>query len=179
VLSLGFDPSKSTGWCVYGPTEKGELAKFIDQVVMKHEDDDCLIWSYGRGGKGYAYMRAEGKHQPAHRYICKLAHGPAPSPLHEVAHSCGRGFDACVNKNHLSWKTPQENASDKSAHGTVNNGVRNGSAKLNEAQVLEIFQMKGRISQQLISEHFKVCRQTVGAIHSGKKWAWLTKAVQA
>lgn len=174
-----YERMKRHGDPLGGGTADGDLIKFIEDVVLPYEGDECIIWPYGRGGKGYAYMTADGKHQPTHRYICQRVHGAPPTPEHEAAHSCGRGFDACVNKNHLAWKTPTENASDKEFHGTVNRGERNGSAKLTESDVMAIFSMKGTASQAAIAARFGVSRSTVGLIHNGQKWSWLTGKAMA
>lgn len=157
-----------------GGTPNGEVMRFIEEVVIPYEGDECVLWPFGRGGKGYGYMRADGVHQAAHRYICKRVNGEPPSPLHEASHSCGNGFGGCVTKRHLTWKTPKENAADKIVHGTVNNGQRNGAAKLCEEQVLEIYSLKGLQSQADIAARFGVSRALIGLIHSGKKWGWLT-----
>lgn len=169
-----YERFKKYGDPLAGSTANGELMRFIEEIVLPYDGDECIIWPYGRGGKGYAYMTADGKHQPTHRYICERVHGAPPTPEHEAAHSCGRGFDACVNKNHVAWKTPVENASDKEAHGTVNRGERNGAAKLTESEVLAIDALKGKASQADIASRFGVSRSAVQLIHTGQKWSWLT-----
>ena len=161
-----------------GSTGKGDLERFIEEVILPYEGDECIAWPYGRGGKGYAYMRADGVHLPAHRYICGIVNGPPPTAQHEVAHTCGGGFDACVNKNHLAWKTHSENEADKKVHGTSNIGERNGSAKLTEEQVRVILAQRGKESQQAIADQFGVSRSTVGNILSGKNWSWIQEVAQ-
>jgi len=79
--------------------------------IEKHLDydgEDCLIYPGGRKD-GYGPSR----------YVCERAHGPAPTPQHEAAHSCGNGRFGCVHPKHLSWKTPKDNASDSLMHGTA------------------------------------------------------------
>lgn len=157
-----------------GGTGNGEPMKFIEETVMLYEGDDCIIWPFGRGGKGYGYYTVEGKHQPIHRYICKRTHGDAPSPEHEAAHICGRGFDACVSKKHLAWKTPVENNADKYVHDTHNRGERNGAVKLSNESVIKIYALKGALSQAKIAASFGVSSATISNIHRGRKWSWLT-----
>jgi hypothetical protein len=159
-----------------GSTGAGEVERFIQDVVLPYEGDDCLTWPFARGGKGYAYMRKTAKSmQPASIPICETVHGPAPSPEHEAAHSCGNGHLACVNPRHLSWKTPVENNADKYIHDTHNRGERNGSAKITEDDALVIYSLKGAASQAEIAARFGVSRSMVGLIHTAKKWAWLTQ----
>ena len=60
---------------------------------------------------------------------------------------------------------------DTMRDGTKVNGARVGTAKLTEAQVLEIRAAAGTHKQ--IGERYGVCRQTVGLIRNRKLWAHL------
>lgn len=178
TLIYGFDPSKSTGYSVFSPEPRaGRCQRFLDQVVMPYDGEECIKWPFARGGKGYGYMRVNGVHQVVHRYICKLANGEPPSEIHEASHTCGNGFEGCVSKRHLLWKTPKENAADKIIHGTVNNGERNGASKLNRQQVLQIYGLKGKQSQRAVADQYGISGAQVRLIQLGKKWGWLTQGI--
>lgn len=85
---------------------------------VNYANDDCLIWPFFRDPrKGYGKMGYLGKIWWAHRLMCTFAHGPAPTPKHQTAHSCGNGHLGCVNPLHLSWKNNRENSLDRSGHG--------------------------------------------------------------
>lgn len=99
--------------------------QFLD-YAMSANTNDCIIWPYAiRKSSGYAAYskRYNGvqKHYDAHRFICVLAHGNAPSGM-EAAHSCG--VKICINPKHLSWKTPIENIDDAKRHGVLRGGGR-------------------------------------------------------
>lgn len=99
----------------YNHTE--EVLRFIE-AAFSHRDG-CLLWPFkNKAGKGYARARINGEDQYVHRYICERINGPAPSMIHEVAHSCGKGHHACIAPDHLRWATPRENEADKLLHGT-------------------------------------------------------------
>ena len=86
----------------------------LDHVSF--EGEECLIWPFNKQN-GYAgCISADGRRQYACRVMCKLAHGPAPTPKHEVAHSCGKGDEACINPKHLRWATSAENGADRKLH---------------------------------------------------------------
>lgn len=142
---------------------------------VRHQSDDCLIWPFYRNLNGYARIDTLEIGQGAHRLMCELVHGLAPTDRHETAHSCGRGHEACVNPRHLRWATPKENSADRERHGTVNRGRRNGSAKLSNDQVMSIFAMKGRRSSNKVAREFGISDSSVLAIWKGRKWSWLTR----
>jgi len=74
-----------------------------------------------------------------HRLVCEAFHGPAPSPQHQVAHADGNGTNNAASN--LRWATSKENHADRFRHGTAAQGVRNGRAKLTEADVRQIRQL--------------------------------------
>lgn len=146
------------------------------EVVIPHAGDGCLIWPFCRPASGYGSITINGVPQPVHRLVCEIVHGPAPTPEHEAAHSCGRGADGCVNPQHLRWATHAENCADMVAHGTSTRGERNPQAKLTEPEVRQILALKGRKTQREIAEMFGTTRTNVGHIHRGVSWSWMGAA---
>lgn len=157
-----------------GNTEKGEPMRFILDVVMAYEGNDCLRWPYAENGQGRGQLCVDGENVQAHRYVCILANGYPPTPKHEAAHSCGKGDERCVTKGHLSWKTRAENEADKLVHGTHNRGERHPLVKLSEDDARYILAAKGAISQRDLARQFDVSDTTVRNIQCGKRWAWLS-----
>ena len=155
-----------------GRIAKGECVAWLERH-RGHKGRDCLEWPYSKNSKGYGKVQAPGKSRQAHRYMCELTHGAAPSPDHEAAHNCGnRG---CVNPEHLRWATSSQNQMDRVAHGTSNRGGRHGMAKLSDDQARQIKRLtsKGCRTQQSIADAFGVSRATVSDIANGRRWAWL------
>jgi len=151
-------------------TKDGEPFRFYCDVVLPYDGDECLIWPYGRTGRGYARVRADGKEQYVYRLLCEERDGPPPTPKHQAAHSCGKGRAGCVNKRHVRWATRSENEADKVLHGTSNRGSRQGGARLTEADVLKIKSMKGQFTTTEIARQFGVARMTIGCIFNGRSW---------
>ena len=81
--------------------------------------DECLLWPFGRNNKGYGMVSVDGKRWLAHRYMCTLSHGSAPTPTAVALHTCGNGHLGCTNPNHLRWGTLSENHLDRYAHNRV------------------------------------------------------------
>ena len=156
-----------------GRTPEGEPERYLRDIVLAYDGDECLTWPYARNGDGRAKMSIDGKISLVHRHVCELVNGPPPTPRHQAAHSCGKGHEACVAKRHLSWKTQVENEIDKITHGTTNRGERCGTAKLTAKIVNEIVALKGRLPQPEIAARYGVSRTTISAILTGRTWSHL------
>ena len=129
-------------------------------------DDVCLAWPFARFPDGRAHMKGA---RPS-RIMCELAHGPAPTPKHEAAHSCGKAHEACVHPKHLRWATKAENEADKVAHGTIAQGERLPQAKLSDADVRSIRALKGAVEQQDIARMYGVAESCVSKIINRRSW---------
>jgi len=179
-------PARNRGWCeahyarwrhhgdplrggnLRARASLGEPARYLMEVVLKHQGPECLIWPFGRTG-GYGRI---GRRGLVHRIVCEAVHGPPPTPQHEAAHSCGRGHDGCVSRTHLSWKTPKENSADRVLHGTAPCGEQNGYAKLTAADLVAIRSAlaAGNTTQRQIAAQFGVSHGTISLIRHGRTW---------
>lgn len=158
-----------------GGTSRGGPERYLREVALAYDGNECLTWPFYRNPKGYGTIRRNGRPHIVSRIICEEANGLPPTPQHQAAHSCGNGHLGCVTKRHLVWKTQVENEADKLIHGTSNRGSRCGTAKLNEGQVLEIRSLLGRMSQREIGKRFGINQQAVSNIAIGKTWVHLTE----
>ncbi len=136
--------------------------------------DDCLIWPFGRTGRGYGGLRFNGgrKTHLAHRVMCELAHGAPPFANAVVSHTCGKGHLGCVNPRHVEWSTQKDNIALKLVHGTSQVGTRNGGARITEEQVLMI--VSSDRADGAIAADLGVCRTAVNHVRNGRNWGWLT-----
>jgi hypothetical protein len=136
----------------------------------QHTGEECLTWPFAKHPDGRAHMKL-GRHtaKPA-RLMCEMAHGPAPSPVHEAAHSCGKGHEACVNPRHLRWATPAENSADKVAHGTIIAGERHYGAKLTASDVAEIRALKGIVQGRELAARFGVNPSCISKVQNDRAW---------
>lgn len=122
----------------HAPPNKGNGKSYRWIVGHKdYEGNECLIWPYStcRGYGNFGYL---GKMHYAHRFMCELVNGPSPSPKHQAAHSCNRGHEGCVNRNHLSWKTPRGNKLDQRRAGTNKGSPTGNRGPLTAEQIREI-----------------------------------------
>ena len=141
------------------------------QAHISHVGDECLIWPFQRlESDGRAAVKYKGRQGLAARVMCELAHGPAPTPTHEAAHSCGKGHNGCVHPQHLRWATHSENLADQIKHDTRCWGERQGSSKLKTADVLAIRAMAGAMSQSAIGKLYGVSQGAIFKIIHRKNW---------
>ncbi len=136
---------RRTGSPMGGRVSPGTLSKWLASHC-DFEKEECLYWPFSTNGK-YGIFRQKAKFY-AHREMCGLANGPAPSEMHQAAHSCGNGHKGCVNPKHLRWATPKENAADTIVHGTRISGEMHKASKLSEAEVREIRNMAGSFTRR-------------------------------
>lgn len=126
-----------------------------------YKGDDCLIWPFSRASDGRGNFGLDGKMHRAHRFMCILVNGPPPTDKHHAAHSCGRGADACVHPEHLSWKTQSENELDKYyLHGlpSLSKGNR---TKIPLEVIADIRANKGRVPVRMLTEKYNLKRGIV------------------
>jgi hypothetical protein len=161
-----------------GRTPQGETHAFFRDVVMVYDGNECLIWPYNRNGTGYGQMSrlgaGSGKKDLVHRKVCEMVNGPAPSPEHQAAHSCGNGRGGCCAKRHVSWKTAGGNTADKFLHGTIPRGEKVHNAIMTEAEVIRAREMiASGMMQKEIAAEMGVSKQTINHIRMGNTWSWL------
>jgi hypothetical protein len=175
-IAKGFCDNHYRRWKKYGDplaggTAPGAAQKFFREVVLTYDGDECLIWPFASTSAGYAQVTHNGKLKIASRAVCEEVYGPAPSPTHQAAHSCGKGDCGCVTKRHLSWKTPEANCADKVEHGTILRGETHPNARLTRLDIATIRSQRGKVRQADIAERFGISRSYVSEIQSGHAWA--------
>lgn len=144
----------------------GAPMRFAHEVALRHDSDECLMWPFG--SKKYPDIPVGGKTVRVNRYICGLAHGPAPSSEHQAAHWCGN--TRCANPRHLRWATCLENMRDKERHGTKLLGERNPKARLSVEDVRLIRSLKGQIPRAELAARFGVTPEHIWGICIRKAW---------
>lgn len=125
------------------------------------------------GGHLYVYAYV-GSHRPklyVHKAVLLAWIGPCPKGC-ECLH--GDGDPSNNRVENIRWGTRLENASDKRRHGRAPFGERAGTAKLTEAQVLEIRRRVSRgASLRRLGAHYGVSHTAIRRAANGMKWAHL------
>jgi hypothetical protein len=145
---------------------------FLDAAMATDNDADCIEWPFGHNGRGYGLITTGGKSVYVHRFVCEKAYG-APFEGAHAAHDCGN--HRCVNPHHLRWSTVKDNHADKVRHGTDNRGEKHYRARVTADQVREIRKrLADGMTQKAVAEAFDIHPESVGSIHRGDSWVWLT-----
>ena len=143
----------------------------LDQLInmISTPTDDCIVWPYGRTGRGYGQVSVNGTVRPAHRVALETVSDP-PTLKHHAAHGPCRNR-LCCNPRHLSWKTISENHADKYRDGTDQNGEACSTCKLSTAQVDQIrtrYRETHR-TQQSLADEYGVSQKHISRIVNFKK----------
>lgn len=172
----GWCPAHYSRWYRHGDplgggTATGEPHRFLNEVVLPYDGDECLIWPYNRSSGGYPYIWVDQAGLLVTRIVCESENGPAPSATHQAAHSCGNGSAGCVTKKHLTWKTPIENTGDQVHHGTRLRGHLIHNAKLTAKDVHDI--RASSLANAELGRKYGVSAATITRAKSGDCWGWL------
>lgn len=140
---------------------EGKAIKFLRSLVG-YQGDECVPWPMFRDpGTGRGRMGYMGKGAWSHRVMCELAHGPAPADKPQVAHSCGKGHDSCVNHRHLSWSNQSDNHKDRRRHGTARTNAYGSRSRLTLEQIEQIRALKGKQAQMTTARQFGISHANV------------------
>lgn len=129
----------------------GTAERWLRDRLTRPFGEDCVVWPFSFATPGYGQFSpsGSGKVRMAHRIVCEAVNGPAPSPVHQAAHSCGDR--RCINPRHLLWKTARDNQRDRHEHGRRFTGRRRN---FSEDQVREIRGLKGQESVSRLASRF-------------------------
>ena len=139
--------------------------------VARAGPDDCWLWMAHCTPKGYGSFRIGSqkngtrKNVSAHRIAYQMAVGPIPRNLC-VLHHCDN--PPCVNPAHLFLGTKADNSRDMVSKGRQAKGMRNGSAKLTEIDVMAI-RLDHR-PHRAIATDYGVCHGTIDFIKTHQNW---------
>jgi hypothetical protein len=162
--------------------KRGSLEERFWPKVLKKEPNECWLWQANKNNMGYGMIRFGGKIDKvlAHRVSYFLRNGPISDEIC-VLHRCDT--PACVNPDHLFLGTKKDNNDDMTRKGRrrwghnplypppIHRGEAANSAKLTEAQVLEIraLMAAGATGPQMAIK-FGIARSTANRIK--RRFGW-------
>jgi hypothetical protein len=136
--------------------------------------ETCWLWTGGRSGpqrdRGVFRLTSPvRKSVKAYRYSWELHFGAIPDGQ-DVCHHCDNPL--CVRPDHLFIGTAADNRADCVAKDRHNRGVRNGSAKLSDTDVIEIRRAYDarETTQYALASRFSVSVPMINLIVNRKNW---------
>lgn len=149
-----------------------EKRYIMDRCVT--DKNGCWIWMLSKDRQGYGRIgrRAPGissaKVVSAHRESYEAFVGLIPDGIC-VLHRCD--VPPCCNPAHLFLGTQEDNMMDRDRKGRQASGIRVGSVKLTEDQVMEIrCALLAGWSQTKIAKDFEINQSGVSRINTGRNW---------
>lgn len=145
-----------------------QVRAFEKKIV---KTDGCWLWSGKTDKRGYGvyapYSNGKRIYINTHRVAYALYVSDPVGAV--VCHQCD--IPACVRPSHLFLGTQAENIADRDRKGRTANGVRNGSAKLTEHEVIAIRQLRTHgVKLAAIALIYPVSFQTIHKICTRKNW---------
>ena len=148
----------------WGTKVYGKSGKIL--TIHKHRNGYLIIHTVMGGRKNCKDINFF-----IHRLVA-LAFIPNPDNLPEVNHKDGNKFNNCVVN--LEWCTPSENIRHAVKMGMRGDfkGSKNGRAKLDEGQVMEIKHLlkDSDLTMVEIAKRYNVSKQIISRINSNKIW---------
>lgn len=143
-------------------------------VARTTNSNDCWEWQRYRLPAGYGMIGVGGRKGRlflSHRVAFMLATGTSIESSQLVLHDCGN--PPCCNPNHLHLGDKRLNAKEAVDRGLLipRKGERALSAKLTEAQVLEI--RADPAPHRVLAKKYGVGKTIIGSIKNRKKWKHL------
>lgn len=157
-----------------GNRTTGDIASRFWPLVSIRGRDECWPWRSAEGSGRHANFWLDGGYVHSHRVAYWLTHGKWPVVCR---HTCDN--PPCVNPAHLLDGTQKDNIRDAKARdrlrgGSSNPGATNGMAKINEADVLLMYEARKRgATIDDLAECFEVGRAQAWNIVTGRQWKHL------
>lgn len=133
-----------------------------EKRIIKKELGEC--WETSRDKQLISY---KDKKMLAHRIAYTISKGDIPVDK-LVRHKCDNG--KCINPDHLELGTHADNMRDRNERGRTTKGEAHHSAKLTEAQVLEIYAEKGKTTLLDLATKYSVSKTIISKIWKKTTW---------
>lgn len=128
--------------------------------------NNCIPFLGAKHRQGYGMVnRKDSKEKYAHRYTYEKAHGEIPAGL-VVMHSCDN--PSCVNLEHLSLGTQQDNIKDRDKKGRTAVGSANARTKMTPSMIT--YAKESVLSSRKVAEELGVSHTAVLDARKGKTY---------
>lgn len=141
----------------------------IKPIKYMINDDGCWICTSHKGAAGYPNVYRNRAQQRMARYVYELKTGIKVPEKKILSHSCKN--PACINPEHMRVFTQRESVAERDKLGRQSKGENVHSAKLTEADVINIRKEIARgIKQAELARQYNVAFTTINRIHRKRSW---------
>ena len=157
-------------YCGYYASKEGEILSLV-----KSKNKPRILKQIPTGeGHLYVFLYSGEKMTKmfVHRAVLLAWVGP-PADGQEGRHLDDNGENNVLEN--LAWGSRQENVDDKKRNGGMPIGERSGTAKLTEAQVLEIRRRVGKEPLRSLAKEYGVSHTAIRRAANGTKWGHITE----
>lgn len=155
----------------------GKLSPNGKEVILQKKENGCVeCISHCKDDFGYTRIFINGKQQRLFRYLYEQEYGEIPKEM-VIRHKCDNSY--CCNVEHLEIGTILDNINDMKVRNRFYRGPKikirgskNGSNKLTEQQVKEIY--LSNLSSYKLAKMYNVSKSNILLIKNKKQWKWLT-----
>lgn len=149
----------------------------VERFWLKVDKTDTYwLWTAAMTSAGYGnFVPRKGTWSTAHKFSYRLHFGEIPDGLY-VLHTCD--VRICVNPDHLSLGTHQNNMDDMAARDRVwGKGVPGPRQKLTAAEVAQIKALS-HLPRPVLAERFGISIWTIADIRRGRTWGEVAPSLE-
>ena len=137
-------------------------------ITWKETENGCWVCdSHKPSHWGYPQYMVQQKNYKMHRFIYEQMFGEIPEGM-SVMHSCDNRM--CINPEHLSLGTHQDNMHDMVNKKRHAHGERGGNSILKKSEVVYIRRNYRKIKGKDLAKMFGVSPQTICGIQKKRAW---------
>jgi hypothetical protein len=143
----------------------------FDKYCELDTQTNCINWTGDIDKNGYGRIGFLGKHRGAHCVSYMLANCEDIPEGQVVRHLCPKKNKLCVNPDHLTIGTHQQNAQDEVDAGNIPQGEKNQNATISNELVQKIIDSFGnKKTTKERAKEFGVTRGIIACIDAAKSW---------
>lgn len=147
------------------PTPTITMSELLDKNSEPIPECGCILWTAAVNNNGYGVLGKKRGLNYAHRISYEIHVGTIPDGMH-ILHKCDT--PRCINPNHMSLGTHQDNMADMVKKSRHVHGERAWKSKVTSEQVLAI--RSSTKTRKELAEQYGMTEGGIGCILRRENW---------